>query len=98
VVVTDALYMAGISKTYSMEQAGVMAIEAGDDLLVGPAHPVEIFSMMKALKAAINSGQLSVQRIDQSVKRILLLKIRIGLMKMPQREIPYAPPLPVGLH
>jgi beta-N-acetylhexosaminidase len=98
VVVTDALYMAGISKTYSMEQAGVMAIEAGDDLLVGPAHPGEIVSMINALKAAINSGQLSVQRIDQSVKRILLLKIKIGLMKMPQREIPYAPPLPVGLH
>lgn len=87
VVVTDALYMAGISATYSMPQAAVLAIEAGDDLLIGPSTPSEMSAMISALQYAVQSGQISMQRIDQSVQRILLLKIHLGLMKMPTREI-----------
>lgn len=87
VVVTDALYMAGIADTYSMPQAAVLAIEAGDDLLIGPSDPASMQAMIDALKAAVQNGQISTQRIDKSVRRILLLKIHLGLMPMPTRVI-----------
>jgi beta-N-acetylhexosaminidase len=89
VVVTDALYMAGIAQTYPMPQAAVLAVEAGDDLLIGPSDPGSMGAMIDALRWAVQHGQISKQRIDQSVRRILLLKIYLGLMPMPTKEIPY---------
>jgi beta-N-acetylhexosaminidase len=96
VCITDALYMAGIAKTYSMPQAGVMAIEAGCDMLVGPAHPWEIQPMVDALRSAVQSEQISMQRIDESVRRILKLKVHMGLMQEPvyTRVIPAHSTLP----
>ncbi len=83
VVVTDALYMAGITQTYSMAQAAVLAIEAGNDMLEGPATASEMQDMEDALRQAVASGQLSKARIDESVRRILLLKLRYGLFHYP---------------
>lgn len=83
VVVTDALYMAGISDTYGMPEAGVLSILAGDDLLEGPWTPDQMSGMMDALRQAIASGRLSKSRIDESVRRILTMKIEMGLMPMP---------------
>ena len=83
VVMTDALYMAGISKTWSMPQAGVMAIQAGCDLLLGPWNASQMRDMVSALKAALKRGSLTKARIDQSVRRILMLKMRMGLMPLP---------------
>jgi beta-N-acetylhexosaminidase len=80
VVVTDALYMAGITETYSMAQAGVLAIEAGNDMLEGPATASEVQDMENALRQAVASGQITKARIDESVRRILLLKLRYGLL------------------
>lgn len=79
VVVTDALYMAGITDTYSMAQAGVLAIEAGNDMLEGPSTAVEMRDMEDALRHAVATGEISKARIDESVRRILLLKAQYGL-------------------
>jgi beta-N-acetylhexosaminidase len=81
VVVTDALYMQGITQSYSMAQAGVLAIEAGNDMLEGPSTPAEMQDMENALRQAVASGQITRARIDESVRRILLLKMRYGLLK-----------------
>lgn len=83
VVVTDALYMAGVADTYGMPQAAVMAIAAGDDLLLGPWTPEQMGPMIDALRTAVQNGTLSKARIDQSVRRILLLKMRMGLLPLP---------------
>jgi beta-N-acetylhexosaminidase len=81
VVVTDALYMGGVG--YSMPQAGVLAIQAGNDMLEGPWDADQMRAMVDALRTAVQSGQLSKARIDQSVRRILLLKLRFGLLPLP---------------
>lgn len=83
VVVTDALYMAGISDRYGMPEAGVLSILAGDDLLEGPWTPDQMRAMMDALRQAISSGRLSKSRIDDSVRRILVMKMEMGLLPMP---------------
>jgi beta-N-acetylhexosaminidase len=91
VVVTDALYMAGIADKWSEPQAGVLAIEAGDDMLVGAFSPYMVGLTISALKAAISSGQITRARIDESVRRILTLKMRMGLLPIPQGVVPVPP-------
>jgi beta-N-acetylhexosaminidase len=91
VVVTDALYMQGVTDRYSMPQAGVLAIEAGDDLLVGAFSTYQIGAMIAALKGALQSGALSKARIDQSVERILILKMRMGILPVPSPVLPVPP-------
>ncbi len=91
VVVTDALYMAGIAAKWSEPQAGVMAIEAGDDMLVGAFSSGMVGLMISALKAAISRGQITKARIDESVRRILTLKMRMGLLAIPMGVAPVPP-------
>jgi beta-N-acetylhexosaminidase len=105
VVVTDALYMEGISKHYTMAQAVVLAIKAGNDMVEGIFDVYELREMVAALHAAVRSGQLTRARVDQSVRRILQLKLRFGLLKLPptggQRDVaaamPDAPGTPSGM-
>jgi beta-N-acetylhexosaminidase len=80
VVVTDALYMAGITDKYSMPEAGVLSIEAGNDMIEGPWNTDQMRAMIDALRSAVTSGRISKARIDQSVRRILLLKQRFGML------------------
>jgi beta-N-acetylhexosaminidase len=90
VVVTDALYMQGVADRYSMPQAAVLSIEAGDDLLVGAFTTDQIGAMISALKGALQSGVLTRARIDQSVERILTLKMRMGILPVPAPVLPVA--------
>ncbi len=83
VVITDALYMQGISDKWGMPQAGVMAIQAGDDMFLGPWSAGQMSAMISALKTALKNGSISKARIDQSVRRILTLKMRMGLIPLP---------------
>jgi beta-N-acetylhexosaminidase len=81
VVITDGLYMHGISERWSLSQAAVLAIEAGNDLVEGPYTTSQVASVISALKQAMHNGTLSEARIDQSVARILLMKVQQGIIK-----------------
>lgn len=83
VIITDSLTMEGISAYYTEAQAAVMAIQAGDDLLMGAATPSDVAAMVEGIKQAVNNGQISQQRIDDSVRRILMLKYQMGLLPLP---------------
>ncbi|WP_052889156.1 glycoside hydrolase family 3 protein [Thermogemmatispora carboxidivorans] len=80
VVITDGLYMRGISEQWSLSEASVMAIEAGNDLIEGPYTPSQVADVVSALKAALQQGHLTEARINQSVERILLLKLHYGII------------------
>lgn len=82
VVMTDSLYMKGISLKWTLPQAAVMAVQAGDDLLEGAYDTYSMRGMINALHTAIDAGQISRARIDQSVRRILTLKARFGLIPL----------------
>lgn len=81
VVITDGLYMGGISANWSLSQAAVLAIVAGNDLVEGPYTPAQVAAVVVALKQAIDQRQLSMKRIDQSVQRILLMKMQYGIIR-----------------
>ncbi len=80
VVLTDALYMQGIVKQWSMNTAAVMALNAGNDMLMGPTGADQMLSMINALKAALQNGTLSKARVDQAATRIIALKMEYHLM------------------
>lgn len=80
VVITDGLYMGGISAQWSLSQAAVMSIIAGDDLIEGPFTPDQVASVLTGLKQAIQNGRLSMARIDLSLQRILLMKMQYGII------------------
>jgi beta-N-acetylhexosaminidase len=79
VVITDGLYMGALAH-WSIAQAAVLALIAGNDLLLGPWNSYQVQQVLDALQAALASGQISKARIDQSVTRILTLKIKEGLI------------------
>jgi len=82
VVMTDSLYMKGISVRYSLGEAAVLSITAGDDLLEGAWDTGSMQEMLGAIKQAMAQGRISAQRIDQSVARVLTLKARYGLIPL----------------
>jgi beta-N-acetylhexosaminidase len=73
--------MGGISAHWSLGQATVMSILAGDDLIEGPFTPEQVASVLSGLKQAVQDGRLSMARIDLSVQRILLMKMRYGIIE-----------------
>jgi len=83
VIMTDSLTMQSILDYYSEAQAAVVAVEAGDDLLMGASTPSDVATMITGLKEAVSSGQISEQRIDDSVRRILTMKYAMGLLHVP---------------
>jgi beta-N-acetylhexosaminidase len=76
IILTDALEMGGIAKGYSAGEAAVKALAAGSDVLVMTPDPD---AAIKAVLAAVSSGQISARRIDESVERILAAKVLTGL-------------------
>jgi len=76
IVVTDALEMGGIAKGFSTGDAAVRALEAGADILLMPPDPDAV---VRAVMAALQSGRLTRQRIEESVVKILAAKERVGL-------------------
>ncbi|MFF3623161.1 glycoside hydrolase family 3 N-terminal domain-containing protein [Streptomyces sp. NPDC002467] len=76
VVVTDALDMAGVRQKYGDERVPVLALLAGCDQLL---NPPDLPLAYRSVLAAVESGELSEARVDESVSRILELKARRGL-------------------
>ena len=73
VIITDALMMKAVCNRYSSGEAAVLAIEAGNDILLMPDDYISAFN---AILNAVKSGRISEQRIDESVLRILDLKAK----------------------
>lgn len=75
-IFTDALNMAGALNPNFDEDAGLMAIRAGVDVLL---MPLDARKTQLAIIDAVRAGTLSESRIDSSVARILRAKFRSGL-------------------
>ncbi len=94
-IVTDALEMGGITSRYWTGQAAVLALKAGADmLLLPPDTRVAVDEVVRA----VQRGDLSEERINRSVERILAAKTMVELQKVravginPIADIVAAPP------
>jgi beta-N-acetylhexosaminidase len=78
--VTDALRMQAVGQGYTPERAAVLAVQAGADILLSPT---DVKKAIDAVTAAVEQGVISAARIDQSVRRILELKVRTRAARHP---------------
>jgi beta-N-acetylhexosaminidase len=77
VIMTDDLSMDAIKDYTSTEEAAVLAIEAGNDLLIASDFDIQI----PAVLAAVKNNKITTDRINNSVRRILTWKLSLGLIK-----------------
>lgn len=82
VAMTDSMSMGAVAGDYTISQAAVLAVQAGCDLLAYTSPEAAITARNILLSAARN-GSIPLQRIDEAVRRVLLLKQRFGLFSGP---------------
>lgn len=75
-IVTDALNMHAITNSYTQGEAAVKAFNAGCDILLFPSNPDEVDS---TIIQAVRSGVITEERLNESVRKILLAKKWAGL-------------------
>src|SRR2546422_9857098 len=80
VIISDTLWMGGISNTYNLAQAAVLAVKAGTDLLLGPRGLADTQNMLFGLHQAVMNGQISINEINASVQRILEMKLHYKIL------------------
>jgi beta-glucosidase len=99
IIVTDALVMGAIADRYGANEAAVLAIEAGADVLMMPLDPP---GAIEAICAAIESGRISADRIQASLERIWRAKQKIFTLEVADQGTHHhdweqRPPAPIQL-
>jgi beta-N-acetylhexosaminidase len=75
-VYTDSMGMAGVNQLHTPGEAAVLAIKAGNDVVL---HSPDDGAAFAALKAAVESGEITRAQLDRSVERVLRAKAFAGL-------------------
>lgn len=79
VIITDAMNMKVITKFYDPAQAAVMAVSAGNDMLL---MPDDFMKAYEGITEAVEDGDLSEEEINEAVERILKVKIQRGIIPL----------------
>lgn len=75
-IFTDALNMKGVSDFYAPGETDLLAFKAGNDVLL---FPMNVPNAVKMIKNALKQKDLSEERLEESVKKILNAKYKLGL-------------------
>ncbi len=87
VVITDDMTMNAITDNYDLGQAAVRSIKAGSDIVL-VAHDYHlVVTVADALIAAVENGELSEERINESVERIIKLKQKYSIDDEPIQTV-----------
>ena len=78
-VITDALNMNAVAKKYSAGELDLRAFKAGNDVLL---FSQDVPTGKKLIKEAIQKGEISEKRLEESVKKILKTKYLLGLQNL----------------
>ncbi len=78
-IMTDSLGMGAITATWGQAQAAVEAVQAGADILLSTSPMDAHIAIIQALVAAVQRGNISIERLDTSVRRILRAKYAYDL-------------------
>jgi beta-N-acetylhexosaminidase len=84
-IATDSLGMGALDQRYGVTTASLMALNAGNDLLMygnDPGHdPLEAKNVYDSILLKVKESEIPEIRIDESVKRILEAKAKFGILK-----------------
>ena len=78
VILTDPLGGQTISAQYDEAEAAILALNAGADMLYELNDPEGVYT---AILSAIQNGELTEERIDESVTRILCAKLQLQIIE-----------------
>lgn len=78
ILFTDAMTMGGVTKEISFDESILRSLEAGCDVILMPADPLKTWEV---IVEGLKSGRIKEERIDQSIRKILSAKTRVGLHK-----------------
>jgi beta-N-acetylhexosaminidase len=80
IVISDALDMGAVTHLYAANigREAVDAFQAGNDVLL---IPPDLNAAYRAMLAAVGSGEISAERLDNSVRKILQAKAALGLQR-----------------
>ncbi|SNS99375.1 beta-N-acetylhexosaminidase [Anaerovirgula multivorans] len=76
-IITDALEMLAISKYWAPDEAAILAFKAGADILLMPQSLEKAY---EGLLKAVEKEMISIERLDASVRRILMVKYERGIL------------------
>jgi beta-N-acetylhexosaminidase len=91
VAATDCMEMKAIVDHYSLGESAVLAALAGQDLILFSHTRAYQEAAYEALLTAVESGRLSIQRVEESVERIQAMKARFGVYSSPDMEVIRSP-------
>lgn len=77
-IITDSMQMKAIADLYSSSEAAVNVVKAGVDVIL---TPVNLEEAINGIITAVESGDISSDRIDESVRRILQVKYDAGILE-----------------
>ena len=77
IVMTDSLKMKALTKYYTSEEIYYRCIKSGNDFILMPEN---ISLSFNTIYNAVNDGKISMDTINNSLRRILSLKLEIGLL------------------
>lgn len=77
-IFTDGLNMKGAANYSTSAEIDLAAIQAGNDILL---IPQDVPASIDLMKRSLENGSLSIERVNESVKKILLAKYKVGLHK-----------------
>ena len=78
VIITDDLMMGGVADMMDKGEAAVCAIKAGNDMILSTDYDVQYNAVLEA----VQSGEITEGRLDQSVRRVLRWKIFLGIIEV----------------
>ncbi len=70
VIITDDVYMGAVKDNFGEEEAAILAVEAGNDMIISTSYKTQITAVVDAVK----SGRIDVEKINSSVYKILSWK------------------------
>ncbi len=86
VVITDSMLMDAVAVHFDPVDAAVLAVNAGADMILMPVNitsqesAAELDNYISSLTERVNNGEISIERLNESVRRILTLKQKYGLL------------------
>lgn len=93
ILITDAMNMAGISENFGQVEASIRAIQAGIDILLMPCvlynleNVKDLDAIIEGIEKAVESGDITEERLEESCERILALKERRGILEYNSEEL-----------
>lgn len=87
VIITDDLTMGAIVNNFDIGRAAVKSIKAGSDIVMVAHEYEQVVNVYSALESAFSKGEISEDRINESVKRVINLKLKYGLRDLPTEAV-----------